>query len=80
MNWINVNDALPNQGVPVLVTDGEDAVVAKYFRVMHGRTHYWEIIQGEDGYPFKRAAFWMPLPALPNELLSDAAKGPRQPL
>jgi hypothetical protein len=73
MNWINVSEQLPNVdglcSAPVLATDGEETQVCRYYPKYQGagKKPAWEY----TGMWEMAATHWMPLPKLPNTMMSN---------
>ena len=69
--WINVDDNLPENGVRVLVTNGNSVCEAKYYYFSGQLCKYgWEQVDGMSLGNY--AKWWMPLPEPPSRTLLAA--------
>ena len=68
MNWIPIEKEMPEEGKPVLVTDGEDVWSASWSAI--GETVYW-FCHGFTGYDmdlrFGYPTYWTELPEPPQK-------------
>lgn len=65
MNWIRVEDQLPEDRVEILVFNGDACSVTIYLSEFYSNYGYHQWSHMDEQYDYSKVTHWMPLPDRP---------------